>query len=167
MNAVRLCFQVFLKCGDTKHALDPIFSEPIQDKKSKADLIITRTSDCSGPVTGNKLIIILCEKVVKDDIQVQFYEEQDGKIIWQDKGIFEAPDVHRQVAIPFKIPPYYRRDIDSPVRCYMQLLRPSDMATSEPIQFDYQPLSQRMFQMKWKITIFFLILYFFFFLQHG
>jgi len=41
-----------------------------------------------------------------DDIQVRFFEENDGKCIWEDYGVFKASDVHKQVAIWFKTPKY-------------------------------------------------------------
>lgn len=67
LNAVRLCFQVFLE-GDKKGKftvpLPPVVSEPILDKKATADLVIVKMSDCNSHVDGGrKDIILLCEKV--------------------------------------------------------------------------------------------------------
>lgn len=65
LNAVRLCFQVFLKNdkNDRFEPLEPVVSEPIYDKKAMSDLTIIKLSDCSCTVAGGKEIILLCEKV--------------------------------------------------------------------------------------------------------
>lgn len=65
LNAVRLCFQVFLQ-GDQRGftvPLTPLVSDPIYDKKAMSDLVICKLSDCSASVAGGKEIILLCEKV--------------------------------------------------------------------------------------------------------
>lgn len=66
LNAVRLCFQVFLE-GDQKGRftvpLQPLVSEPIFDKKAMCELTICKLSDCTSSVAGGKEIILLCEKV--------------------------------------------------------------------------------------------------------
>lgn len=67
LNAVRLCFQVFLEGeqrGKFTVPLTPVVSEPIYDKKAMCDLIIVKLSDCVSSVNGGtKDIILLCEKV--------------------------------------------------------------------------------------------------------
>lgn len=66
LNAVRLCFQVFLEGERGKFTvpLQPVVSDIIYDKKAMCDLVIVKLSDCVCPVDGGrKDIILLCEKV--------------------------------------------------------------------------------------------------------
>lgn len=58
---------------------------------------------------------------------------------WEGKGTFSQADVHRQVAIVFRTPPYRDANISEPVRVKMQLRRPSDREVSEPVDFQYLP----------------------------
>lgn len=119
MNFVRLCFQVFVKSssGEMNIPLKPIVSEPIQDKKSLTELLISCLSSCSGSVKGGQDIILLCEKVNKEDIEIIFSEAQS---CWEGKGIFQPTDVHKSVAIKFKTPPYLSLDIEDPVKVYLK-----------------------------------------------
>ncbi|GLV39989.1 dorsal [Carabus blaptoides fortunei] len=109
LNAVRLCFQVFLE-GDNRGKftvpLSPVVSDPIYDKKAMSDLVICKLSDCTCTVAGGKEIILLCEKVAKEDIQVRFYEESNGAVMWEALGDFQPTHVHKQVAISFRTPRY-------------------------------------------------------------
>ena len=57
---------------------------------------------------------------------------------WEAKGVFSQADVHRQVAIVFKTPPYCKA-ITEPVTVKMQLRRPSDQEVSESMDFRYLP----------------------------
>ncbi|XP_076033421.1 embryonic polarity protein dorsal-like isoform X5 [Oratosquilla oratoria] len=143
LNALRLCFQVFLEGsekGKFTLPLKAVVSDPIYDKKATSDLVICKLSDCSSSAAGGKEIILLCDKVTKEDIQVKFYEVKDGMIAWESLGDFQASDVHKQVAISFKTPRYKSLEIENPVKVYIQLLRPSDKSTSEPRPFEYLPL---------------------------
>lgn len=64
LNAVRLCFQVFLKGPDRQHIpIKPIVSEPIYDKKAMSDLLICKLSRPSSSIAGGEDMILLCEKV--------------------------------------------------------------------------------------------------------
>lgn len=63
-------------------------------------------TECSASVTGGKEIMLFCDKVSKDDIQVQFYEETDGVVTWQALGDFQPTDVHKQYGICFRTPKY-------------------------------------------------------------
>jgi len=75
LNAVRLCFQVFLEGtqrGKFTLALKPVVSEPIFDKKAMCDLTICKLSDCTSPVSGKKEIILLCDKVAKGSLCLSF-----------------------------------------------------------------------------------------------
>ncbi|KAF5302274.1 hypothetical protein FQA39_LY10313 [Lamprigera yunnana] len=144
LNAVRLCFQVFLEGeqrGKFTVPLTPVVSEPIYDKKAMCDLIIVKLSDCVSCVDGGrKDIILLCEKVAKEDIQIRFYEEKDGQVVWEGFGDFQPSQVHKQTAIWFRPPRYKTLDISEPVKVLVQLRRPSDGATSEPYHFELLPL---------------------------
>lgn len=42
-------------------------------------------------------MILLCEKVAKEDIQVRFFEEDDGQLTWEGFGDFQPTHVHKQV----------------------------------------------------------------------
>ncbi|XP_011185661.2 embryonic polarity protein dorsal [Zeugodacus cucurbitae] len=141
INAVRLCFQVFIQ-GENGHftvPLKPVVSEPIYDKKSKLDLVIIQMCS-SATVLGNTHIMLLCEKVAKEDIAVRFFEEKNGVVVWQAYGDFLSSDVHKQTSIRLKTPKYHKTDITEPVQVLVQLLRPSDGAVSEPWEFKYEPI---------------------------
>lgn len=58
---------------------------------------------------------------------------------WEARGSFSQADVHRQVAIVFRTPPYADPSLQAPVRVSMQLRRPSDRELSEPMEFQYLP----------------------------
>ncbi|XP_031339181.1 embryonic polarity protein dorsal-like isoform X2 [Photinus pyralis] len=143
LNSVRLCFQVFLEGDRGKFTvpLTPVVSDPIYDKKAMCDLVIVKLSDCTSSVAGGtKDVILLCEKVSKEDIEIRFYEERDGQVVWEGRGDFQPSQVHKQTAIWFKTPPYRRLDVTEPVKVFIQLRRPSDTATSEPLPFELLPL---------------------------
>ncbi|XP_063222871.1 embryonic polarity protein dorsal-like isoform X2 [Bacillus rossius redtenbacheri] len=143
LNAVRLCFQVFLEGnhrGKFNYQLPPVVSEPIYDKKAMSDLVICRLSDCSCTVAGGREIILLCEKVAKEDIEIRFFEGNENKPVWEARGDFQPTNVHKQVAIAFRTPRYRTLETDAPVKAFVQLRRPSDGATSEPLPFEFLPL---------------------------
>ncbi|XP_076990418.1 proto-oncogene c-Rel isoform X3 [Tamandua tetradactyla] len=137
LNVVRLCFQVFLPDGhgNLTTALPPVVSNPIYDNRAPntAELRICRVNKNCGSVRGGDEIFLLCDKVQKDDIEVRFVLNN-----WEAKGIFSQADVHRQVAIVFKTPPYCKT-IMEPVTVKMQLRRPSDQEVSESMDFRYLP----------------------------
>ncbi|XP_071250635.1 proto-oncogene c-Rel [Salvelinus alpinus] len=138
LNVVRLCLQVFLQddSGHCNRALNPIVTNPIYDNRAPntAELRICRVNRNSGCVKGGDEIFLLCDKVQKDDIEVRFFTPG-----WEAKGSFSQADVHRQVAIVFKSPPYYDTSITGPVTVHMQLRRPTDQEVSEPMEFRYLP----------------------------
>ncbi|XP_008319643.2 proto-oncogene c-Rel isoform X1 [Cynoglossus semilaevis] len=139
LNVVRLCIQVSLQDenGHYTRSLNPIITNPIYDNRAPntAELRICRVNRNSGSVKGQDEIFLLCDKVQKDDIEVRFFSS-DG---WEAKGSFSQADVHRQVAIVFKTPPYYNTSITEAVTVRMQLRRPSDQEVSEPMDFRYLP----------------------------
>lgn len=143
LNAVRLCFQVFLEGpekGKFTYSLPPVVSDPIYDKKAMCDLVICKLSDCSASVAGGRDIILLCEKVAKEDIQVRFFTEEEGRTTWEGLADFTPASVHKQVAISFRTPRYRLLNVDRPVNAFIQLRRPSDGACSEALPFTFTPL---------------------------
>jgi len=69
-----------------------------------------------------------------DDIEIIF---KHGS--WEAKGEFAQTDVHRQIAIVFKTPPYQEQDIGESVEVDVVLRRISDRMDSEPVSFTYLP----------------------------
>ena len=104
-----------------------------------SDLTILRLSHCSASIAGGQEIILLCDRITKDDIQVKFYEEQGGQVIWESLADFQPNDVHKQVAIVFKVPKYYQEFINQPLTVFIQLRRPSDGHLSEARPFQFTP----------------------------
>ncbi|KAH9519545.1 hypothetical protein Btru_002981 [Bulinus truncatus] len=142
LNVVRLCFQVFLpnEQGKVTRVVPPVCSHPIHDKKSSKDLVICRVDKSSGKARGGDEVFLLCDKVNKEDIKIRFYEENEqGIVVWEDFGDFGQGDVHRQYAIVFRTPAHHNPEITRPAEVLMQLQRPSDGETSEPIPFTYMP----------------------------
>jgi len=143
LNCVRLAFQVFLE-GNEKgaftFALKPVVSDPIYDRKAKCDLTICRLTETSGPVAGGKEILLFCDKINKDDIQVRFFEEKNDMVLWEGFGDFQPSDVHKQYGICFRTPRYKDIEIEQPVQVQIQLRRPSDGAVSESRPFEFIPL---------------------------
>ncbi|XP_054608659.1 LOW QUALITY PROTEIN: transcription factor p65 [Dunckerocampus dactyliophorus] len=137
LNSVRLCFQasVTLPTGELL-SLEPVVSQPIFDNRAPntAELKICRVNRNSGSCKGGDEIFLLCDKVQKEDIEVRFFQDS-----WEGKGTFSQADVHRQVAIVFRTPPYRHTNLTEPVRVKVQLRRPSDREVSEPMDFQYLP----------------------------
>merc|ERR1712038_2243784 len=143
LNAVKLCFQVFLENPKTpgKYTviLDPVCSKPIFDAKAKKELQIMDMSDNTAPADGGKKIIILCEKVSKEDIKVRF-SDYNG---WEEWADFGAGDVHKQYAISFKVPRYQNINICDPVKVCVELVKPSDDTRSEEEEFYFTPVNDQ------------------------
>ncbi|KAM3919716.1 transcription factor p65 isoform 2-T2 [Leptodactylus fuscus] len=136
LNTVCLCFQVYIR--DQTGVLVPLpfaVSQPIYDNRAPntAELKICRVNKNSGSCLGGDEIFLLCDKVQKD-IEVMFVHGN-----WEARGSFSQADVHRQVAIVFRTPPYRDPEIRVPVKVQMQLRRPSDKEVSEPMEFQYLP----------------------------
>ncbi|XP_035256253.1 nuclear factor NF-kappa-B p100 subunit isoform X3 [Anguilla anguilla] len=141
LNVVRLRFTAYLQDGDGgfTRALKPAISNPIFDSKSPnaSNLKISRMDKTCGTVMGGDEIFLLCDKVQKDDIDIRFYEEEEGG--WEAYGDFSPTDVHKQYAIVFKTPQYHSTGIDRPVTVFLQLKRRKGGDCSEPKQFTYVP----------------------------
>uniref|UniRef100_A0A3P8YPE5 RHD domain-containing protein n=1 Tax=Esox lucius TaxID=8010 RepID=A0A3P8YPE5_ESOLU len=144
LNIVRLKFTAYLQDsnGGFSRALKPVVSNPIYDSKSPnaSNLKISRMDKTCGSVLGGDEIFLLCDKVQKDDIEIRFYEEDDGS--WEAYGDFSPTDVHKQYAIVFKTPPYHSTEIERPVTVFLQLKRKKGGDCSDPKQFTYVPQVQ-------------------------
>jgi len=140
LNAVKLCFQAFLENPSTpgKYTviLPPVVSTNIFDAKAKKELQIMDISDISSPAEGGRKIIILCEKVTREDIKVRFYDPSNN---WEGWGEFNASEVHKQYAISLKTPKYGDGLITEKRKVFVELVKPSDDSTSEPQEFFYCP----------------------------
>ena len=69
-----------------------------------------------------------------DDIEIIFKRGS-----WEAKAEFAQTDVHRQIAIVFKSPPYQEQDITEEQDVSVFLRRLSDHMDSEPVTFTYLP----------------------------
>nr|XP_014340475.1 PREDICTED: nuclear factor NF-kappa-B p100 subunit [Latimeria chalumnae] len=141
LSIVCLRFTAYLPDSSGQYVLPlkPVVSVPIHDSKAPgaSNLKISRMDKTAGSVLGGDEVYLLCDKVQKDDIEVRFFEnEAEG---WQAFGQFSPTDVHKQCAIVFKTPPYYRTTIDKPVTVFLQLKRKRGGDASEPKQFTYYP----------------------------
>lgn len=122
-----------------KRLLEPVISNPIELTKR---LKICHASSLWSPVKGHKNLIILCDAVKDDDIEVRFYKKVKGILVWEDFGVFEAEDVHRNCAIKFKSPPFLLDNMEGSVNVCMELYRPSDGTSSDPVPFTYKGASR-------------------------
>ncbi|XP_059055588.1 transcription factor p65-like isoform X3 [Achroia grisella] len=139
LNAVRLCFQVFMTddTGKVRQTLTPVVSDVIYDKKAMSELQIAQISHCSGSAKGGTRVILLCEKVNREDTAVVFFQEENKKVVWEERAHIEA--VHKLVAIVFQTPPYRHPNTTEHVTVQLQLQRLTDNARSSPVSFEYIP----------------------------
>ena len=112
------------------------------ESPDSGELRIVRINQFYGSVIGGDEIYLLCEKVNKKEIRIRFFEiDNDGNQQWEAFGQFNETDVHHQVAIVFRTPPYRNSEIKKPVHVYLQLFRQRDGESSEPRTFIYKPQS--------------------------
>jgi len=144
LNAVKLCFQAFLETpghpGKYTTVLDPVCSVPVFDAKAKKELVIMDISETEAPVEGGKKIILLCEKVLREDVKVRFWDPLSG---WEGWGQFSAQGVHKQFGISL-VTPAFPQPLAPGVtrhRVRLELVRPSDEACSEPVDFYFTAAS--------------------------
>lgn len=103
-------------------------------------MLIVKTSEPVGPAEGGTEMIILCEKVIKEDIQVRFFKRMKDEVVWSKFADLKPQNVHRQVAMSFRTPAFPKIGIqDDPVEVLIELYRPSDGNTSMPTPFLYLP----------------------------
>ena len=100
-----------------------------------SQLQILDMSDNTSHVGGGKKVILVCEKVSREDIKVRLWDGAG----WEGWGEFGAGEIHKQCAITFLSPPYPHTNISRPVRVSLELVRPSDGATSQEKEFFYNP----------------------------
>ena len=138
-NIHNFSLQVFLENPQTPGKfttiLPPVCSTSIFDTKAKKELQIMDISDTVSPAEGGKKIIILCEKVTREDIKVRFYDSQ----AWVAWGEFNPSEVHKQYAISMKTPRYKDVNIKEKTNVFIELVKPTDESTSEPQNFYYLP----------------------------
>jgi len=144
LNAVKLCFQAFLETpgqpGKYTTVLEPVCSVPVFDAKAKKELVIMDISETEAPVEGGKKIILLCEKVLREDVKVRFWDPHSG---WEGWGQFSAQGVHKQFGISL-VTPAFPHSLAPGVtrhRVRLELVRPSDEACSEPVDFYFTAAS--------------------------
>ena len=71
---------MFLKSPDRRLIpLAPVVSSILKDRKAHSDLSIIEYSDDRSPVEGGKKILLFCEKISRDDIEVHFSQYTKGK----------------------------------------------------------------------------------------
>ncbi|XP_051171659.1 embryonic polarity protein dorsal-like isoform X2 [Leptopilina boulardi] len=144
LNVVRLCFQGFIprKINGKKdwEPLAPVVSNPIVEKKATCTLSIHKLSHYCASVAGGMEMILLCDKVPRDDIQIRFYEERDGRD-WEGYGEFQPAHVHHQYAISFRTPKYDNMDITEPVKVKIQLKLKKKDQGGPPLDFEMLPLA--------------------------
>ena len=138
LNAVKLCFQAFLENPETPgkftRVVPPVCSQPIFDAKARKELQIMDMSGNTAPAEGGKKLIILCERVSRDDIKVRFFADNG----WEAFGEFKPEDVHKQYAISLTVPPYMDGNISESQQVWIELTK-ADGSTSEPTEFYYTP----------------------------
>lgn len=78
-------------------------------------------------------------QVVKVNIEVRFFQMKDDEVIWEALGDFSQHNVHHQVAISFRTPPYFKSDVSEAIDCFIELRRPSDDARSNSLKFQFVP----------------------------
>ncbi|CAG2110415.1 unnamed protein product [Medioppia subpectinata] len=134
LSAVRLCFQVLLedpKTGQYSIPLQPVVSDVIFDKKSCNELNVIDISSNTISTNGSKLMLFT-SFVLRDDIEVRFYELDDQNAVkWQDFGVIAF--IYRHIGISL-LTPKYIEPINEEKVVYLQLRRPSDHELSAPIK---------------------------------
>ena len=65
-----------------------------------SELVICKLSHCSATVEGTQEMILLCEKISKEDTRVRFFEtnKNTGETIWETTADFQPAHVHKQVS---------------------------------------------------------------------
>jgi hypothetical protein len=80
------------------------------------------------------LAVFSPQPTLPEDISVVF-----STASWEGRADFSQADVHRQIAIVFKTPPYEDLEISEPVTVNVFLQRLTDGVCSEPLPFTYLP----------------------------
>nr|XP_015927575.2 uncharacterized protein LOC107454790 isoform X2 [Parasteatoda tepidariorum] len=135
LNSGILCFEAFYCKDERQPVCQKILSQPIYNQKAgvSEDLRIRQLSKCSGLTKGNEDIILLCDKVHKDDVEVIF---SCLCVDWSARAHLNPADFHYQFAIPIKTPRFpknYEQEVS------IKLCRKSDGKTGVPMKFRYMP----------------------------
>lgn len=89
----------------------------------------------NGPIVFDMYIVTSPLSLpLADDIEIIFRRDS-----WKANGEFSQTDVHRQIAIVFKTPPYQHQNITEEVEVSVSLRRLSDQMESEAVSFTYLP----------------------------
>ena len=135
--------EVFLenpsKKGQFTTQLTPVCSRPIFSARVMSQLQILDLSDTTSPADGGRKLILVCERVSREDIRIRLSDSSG----WEEWAEFTPSDVHKQCAITFRTPPYRHTNISQRVRVSLELVRPSDGATSDQETFFYLPLNHQ------------------------
>ena len=135
-----LSLQVFIEKpgsdGRCTDQLAPVCSRTIFSTRVMSQLQILEMSDNTSTVTGGKKVILVVERVCREDIKIRL---SDGAG-WEGWAEFGEGDVYKHCAVTFRTPPYSHTNIAQPVRLSLELVRPSDGATSDEEEFFYTPL---------------------------
>jgi len=139
LHAVRLCFCAYARVdGEFAPLGRPVVSEVIRCSKAHSDLKIVDASDDWATAGGRKKIILLCEKLGKDKIEVRFVRK-GGEVV---ANVPPAEiHVHHLTAISFETPDV-THDIVEPAVCSMFLYNPSTGEKSNPVTFTFHPAQQ-------------------------
>lgn len=81
-------------------------------------MVICRLCSCSAKVTGGDTIILLCEKLPKEEVKIRFFEIRNDTLYWEDFAQFHPTDIHKQAAITFKTPRYKHPEVKHPVQVF-------------------------------------------------
>ncbi|KAJ6646146.1 Embryonic polarity protein dorsal [Pseudolycoriella hygida] len=142
MHGFRLCFQAIIRPDPEKpnHKIQfrPKVSQPIMNSAVYNELRIRNMCDPSSPSSGGKKILLFCNKISRDDIRIRFFEESvDKQEIWSEW--VHSQNIYNDNGIAFLTPAYRRINIETVHDVFMELVRPSDNARSNPVRFRYIP----------------------------
>ncbi|KAJ8976236.1 hypothetical protein NQ317_009733 [Molorchus minor] len=133
-------FQIFLEGepGKFSRPLTPVVSETIYDKKGyvRSQHHQAVPLCCLRGRRQRRHNFTLREGGERRHPGAIFQENSD----WEAYADFQPSQVHKQTGIWFKPPKYKTLDVTEPVKAFIQLRRPSDGCTSEPLPFQFLPL---------------------------
>lgn len=97
-----------------------------------------------SPARGGDEILMFCDRVEREDIEIIFYEEEQGlrclelERTWEcimDHENWKSMLVHQSYAISYKIPSYPDPNLEEARQVFIQLYRPSDDKYGKPVPF--------------------------------
>ena len=76
--------------------------------------------------------MLFCDKVNKDDIQVQFYTEEESRgVTWKALGEFQSTDVHKQYGICLRTPKYNDLEVFSMLYNLTNKIQPTESGRAQ------------------------------------